>query len=182
MHVETRPWSCFWVYNFHHCPTVSLPRSSIKLLVAGHHLARKLHLHSKNFIIINCSVTIMNYTQMDKLPWLDCKLQYTQWWLQLSVGARDGILHSSLEKLHKRFEETQSILSHLPKLWTVEYPDYVSVISSRSCWQIIVWCFLVCVRELCLCWGPVVPRWYVVCAGARLIIMISSCAWQQCSL
>ena len=53
------------------CP---FPDPSIKLLVAGHHLARKLHLHSKNFIIINCSVTIMNYTQMDKLPWLDCKL------------------------------------------------------------------------------------------------------------
>ena len=66
------------------------PDPSIKLLVAGHHLARKLHLHSKNFIIINCSVTIMNYTQMDKLPWLDCKLYYTQW-LQLSVEARDGI-------------------------------------------------------------------------------------------
>ena len=152
MHVETRPWSRFWVYNFHHCPTVSLPRSSIKLLVAGHHLARKLHLHSKNFIIINCSVTIMNYTQMDKLPWLDCKLQYTQWWLQLSVGARDGILHSSLEKLHKRFEETQ------------EHSEPPSqVVDSGISWLCIRHLLSVVLANICVMFS-------CLCAGALFVL------------
>ena len=100
------------------------------------------------------------------------------------VGRSEG-WYSSLEKLHKRLKKT---VGSEPPSQVVD--SGISWLCARHLLSVVLANKYLCdvflfVGELCLCWGPMVPRWYVViivvCAGARLIIMISSCAWQQCS-